>query len=182
MPETTDTALVPQPPGLQVDLLKCSRASRSWVFALSTEVRRLREENERLREEVDAAWWSLCHDYGCDTPEQMLDDAEEGDAVTIDDGVCQLGQIALQWREERDDLSAEVDRLKDTLSAATEELASNLTIIRKLRIKGLIPCIDEQWQSGYERGLVEGLQALGKDDLLGKITKATAAEAAKEKL
>jgi hypothetical protein len=37
-------AIPTQPPGLQVDLAKCSRATRQWVLALSDELEQVRAE------------------------------------------------------------------------------------------------------------------------------------------
>ncbi len=73
-------------------------------------------------------------------------------------------------------LVADKERLREVLSEATEQLKSNLTITRKLRANGRISSENERWELGYERGLVEGLQALGRDALVGEIIKATAAE------
>jgi len=38
----------PQPPGLQRDLLRCSRETREWVLGLAAEIKRLRAALEQF--------------------------------------------------------------------------------------------------------------------------------------
>ena len=103
---------------------------RHIVFAERTheECRHRAREAEAAKEKAQAeiaeAWFLLQNTYGVDIACDLAAEDEAPEAVTLDTAISQLGELAHGWRDERDALRLEAERLRAAGDAMIEEGAT----------------------------------------------------------
>jgi chromosome segregation ATPase len=71
----------------------------------------LAREVERLKTQIHEAWTMLAY-YGTDSCADLAEEGEFAEDVTLVTGIDQLGDMACQWRDERDQQADKIERLK----------------------------------------------------------------------
>ncbi len=66
-----------------------------------------------LEQEIEDGWDTLMNTYDGDNKCEFVDDETTIEQVKIRDGIQQFGEVAYQWRQERDDLKDKVDRMAE---------------------------------------------------------------------